>query len=273
MEKNPDYSIVQGRYCSHLLKKRKNGEVEFGWAPAYYYGKSIIFDNPSERLKFHLSDYQSPTFYGVHRTDILRLVFKEVSGITLHGRLAEIILSGLTLIYGKMGILNVFYGSREAGSISIDRSYSFDSRPYSSLYWSSFLAENTYEEEYKRAVGCLARNLQKNTELDLDFAMETAKKSFDSYLDSVKPRLFQKICSKIFYLLCEILPESQSKNLFFKYEQLQKKISSLSSKDVKKEYCDFLEENDLKFNENLNRIKEVVVIFNPILLNKKQLLR
>lgn len=241
MEKNPDYSVVIGFYCSHWLIKGKKGKIEFRWVPDYYPSKSLTFDNPSERLKFHLSNYNVVTFYGVHRTNLLRFIFGEVKETTLHGRLGEILLTALTLIYGKMGILSIFYSSRENGSTSIE---SLNILPYFHLTWSPFFVHRNFNAEYKRAIACLARNLQKQTNLNPDLSTKLAEEALNGYLNSLHRTPLQKIRSRLFNLLSKTLPGAHLRNIRLR--------------GVKREYSDFLEKNDSKFHENLNRIRKAV---------------
>jgi glycosyltransferase domain-containing protein len=256
MEKHPDYSVAQGLQCSHRLIKGKKGKIEFDWTPGGCLAQSVDFENPAERLKHHLSNYSTSTFYGVHETKTLLSIFKQALSTTSHGRLVEILLTALTLIEGKMAILPLFYGSRESGNISIERTYGAGDRPYFYIPWSSFLAADTYKEEYKKAVSCLSGNLQKQTGLDADSSI---KEALDSYLDSVRPTAFQKIRAELFGFSRKNLPQSYLKNLVFAYEKMVDFAKDGKEKEVKKEYCELLEKNDSKFYENLNKIKEAVI--------------
>ncbi len=257
MEKNPDYSVVQGLYCSHWLRKKRNGKIEFGWVPAQYHSKSITFDSPSERLKFHLANYNVTTAYGVHRTDTLRFIFKEGIESTSYDRLAEILLTALTLICGKMKILPVFYDSRESGFNSIERSY--NPRPYFSLPWASFLVSDTFKTEYRRAVVCLARNLQKQIDLNSDLSTKIAEDALNRYSDSVRLGPLQKIRGWSFNLLSKTLSEPHLRSLMLTYARMNNIITNIRLRSVKREYSGFLEKNDSKFLQSLNRIKEAVI--------------
>lgn len=255
MEQNTGYAVVQGLRGAHLLRKRGNGEVEFDWtlAPTGSY-KSITFDDPSERLKYHLSNY-TVTIYGVHRTSTLRLIFKETVEAISHGRLGEVVSSALTLIYGKMATLPIFYGSREHSSSSVDKTFKI--RPYFHTTWSSFLKSDNCKVECERAVECLAKNLQKQTGLDTDMAMKIAEDALNGYLEPLRLRLLkqQSRLHTLSYLLKVIaLDKLHLRSLMF-----DSYINNRRLRAAQREYSDFLGKNDLKFQENFKQIREAVI--------------
>lgn len=254
LEKNPDYSVVQGLYCRHSLKRRKNGKVKFDWVPAYYNAKSLTSDNPSERLKFHLSNYNTPTFYGVHRTNTLRFLHRESLKTAFHGRMSEVLLTALTLIYGKMKILPIFYSSREPGTSSTEQT--FKVLPYYYSRWPSFLAEDSYKLEYKKAVACLAKNFQKQTNFNINKSTEIAKEAFDGYLNPLRLRIAQRDRSHFRKPFKKILTNL---HLLGSYKRMENIRTNIQLRPIKREYSKFLEKNDSRFQENLNRIKKAVI--------------
>jgi glycosyltransferase domain-containing protein len=257
IEKNPDYSVVRGIYFCHSLKKIKNGEARFDWVPVEYGGRSISFDNPSERLKTHLAAGHTSTFYGVHRTDTLRFIFDEVTKTTSHGRLGEIVLTALTLIRGKMKILPVFYASRGPATGSIEKIYHH--RPYFFTSWSSLMKGDTYQREYERAVDCLAMNLGKQTGLNSDLSMKAAGDALKAYFSSLGMGRLYKIRMSALDVLKKFLSERHLKRLLNLYERTYYIQDGISKKGIKKECSIFLEKNDSRFFENLNQIKEAVM--------------
>lgn len=260
MEKNPDYSVALGVYCSHSLRKRKKGKIEFDWAPGEY-GKSITLDSPAERLKFHLTNYDTATFYGVHRTNTLRFIFEEALVATSHGRLGEILLTGLTLIYGKMEVLPIFYASREHGSSSVENTLSVI--PYFHAPWSLFLAGDKYDAECSRAIVCLAKNIQKQTDLNIDMSTKIAEDALNGYFDPLRPRTDQRIRN----VLKKILFGLHLRGLILAiYKRMNNIRSSIGSNErlkrvrtAKIEYSNLLGESDSRFYENINQIREAVI--------------
>ncbi|MFC1869947.1 TIGR00180 family glycosyltransferase [Chloroflexota bacterium] len=257
MEKNPDYSVALGRGCSHSLRKRKTGKIEFDWVPDHYgksittYGKPITFDSPSERLKFHLSHYNT-TFYGVHRTNTLRFIFEEALEATSHGRLGEILLTALTLICGKMGKLPIFYASREHNSSSVERTLKI--LPYFHRPWSSFLASDNCDAECQRAVACLAKNLQNQTDLDMDISIKTAEEALNGYLAPLRLRLFTQNRSYLRNLLREIV-----KKLHLRSLTLDSYRSNRRLRAAQREYENLLGKSDSRFYENFNQVREAII--------------
>jgi glycosyltransferase domain-containing protein len=257
IEKNPDYSVARGIYICYSLKKRKNKEARFDWIPIEYGGKSITSDNSSERLKSHLAASQTSTFYGVHKTSTLRFIFDQVTKTTSHGRLGEILLTALTLIRGKMKVLPVFYASRGPATGSIEKIYHH--RPYFFTSWSSFMKGNTYQKEYERAVDCLAKNLQKQSDTGFDSSINKAKEALDIYLNSLGMGRLHKMRSSAFNILKKILSEGHLKKMLNLYERMHYVKAAIDKRGEKKECSIFLEKNDSKFSENLNQIKEAVL--------------
>ncbi len=185
MEQNPDFSIVQGVMCRHFLTKGRNGNTEFEWMPYNPKGRSVTFDNSSDRLMYHLRNYCVATYYGVHRTAQLRFIFEEMINTTSHGRMGEVLLSALTLIVGKLEILPIFYSSREMGN-SIEQDLS--TVPYFHTQWDFFLTNDGYEREYQQVADCLVRNLQRQTNLSKEEAERSAEDALNMYFDSVRER-------------------------------------------------------------------------------------
>jgi len=126
LDDNLDYVSTHGRYIGFNLKRNQmqNLRNEFNWRPRYLADESATINDPLERVKHYLSHYYGPVFYSIHRTNIHKLsmdVFrnKEKSDL-LDGELSEILQSAISHLYGKKKVLDVFYSSRELGSIWFD---------------------------------------------------------------------------------------------------------------------------------------------------------
>jgi glycosyltransferase domain-containing protein len=259
MERNQDYSVALGVDCSHSLRKRKRGKIEYDWTPGGF-GRSVTQDGPSERLTSHLANYDTATFYGVHRTDTLRLIFEEALESTSHGRMGELLLTGLTLIYGKMAVLPIYYSSREHGSSSMENTLSVV--PYFHTSWPLFLSEDKSDEECRRAIDCFAKHLQRQTGTNLDMSTKTAADALNGYLEPLLPRTEQNFPGRFINASKKILFWLRLRPLMLgMHGRMTKFRRSLRSKQVKAakiEYSNRLEESDPKFHDNFNEIREAV---------------
>ena len=171
LENNQDFAIAHGHYISFHLKADKGGKQQFCWTSIYPY-KSITFPDAKTRLDFHFSKYY-PTFYAVHRTDFLKMIFNETLKFTDDGRFGELLPSMLTLIYGKMKRLDVFYAARESIPGSSGQS---------SENMDDFIKAGTYDEKYAKFRDCLATHLTKKSQLDLEEAKSVIDDAMAAYM-------------------------------------------------------------------------------------------
>ncbi|OGN04116.1 MAG: hypothetical protein A2831_02285 [Candidatus Yanofskybacteria bacterium RIFCSPHIGHO2_01_FULL_44_17] len=111
LESNPDFSLAQGKYIGFYVKKDASPK-EFCWKDMYPH-RSIISDNVVTRLTERFKNYH-PTMYAVHRTEVLQQAYAETirSGVDLF-LFGELTASLLSIIAGKMKILDIFYGARQ----------------------------------------------------------------------------------------------------------------------------------------------------------------
>ena len=117
LEKNSNFSVAQGRFISFSIKNNdKKGLKEFYYRPSYT-NESIIFSDPKDRMYEHLSNYTLPTVYAVHRTKLLKMIYKEFLDSRVDPmQFGELLLSMLDLIYGKKKSLDVLYAGRQLNS-------------------------------------------------------------------------------------------------------------------------------------------------------------
>jgi glycosyltransferase domain-containing protein len=170
LEKNKDYVCAQGNYVSFKF----NSENEsFFWKPIYLHQKSITSSDPQQRLALHMSNYMQ-TFYSVHKTKILKKSFEDVPKYIDDDRFGELLPSMLTLIYGKMKCLDVFYSAREN---------IIDSAGRTSKDLPDFIKEGTYDEKYAKFKNCLAVHLSKNSQIDIEEAEKVIDDSMKLYID------------------------------------------------------------------------------------------
>lgn len=172
LEKNPDFTVAHGYYISFYLKTDDRKKQKFCWQPIYPY-KSITFPDAKSRLNFHSSNYTIPTFYGVHRTDFLKMIYKETTKFTDDYRFGELLPSMLTLVYGKMKHLDVFYAARENIPGSTGQNCE---------NLSDFIKACTYDEKYAKFRDCLATHLTKKSQLDLEEAKSVIDDAMAAYM-------------------------------------------------------------------------------------------
>ena len=173
LEKNLDFSCAHGHYISFYFKTNKIGGKKLYCQTIYPY-KSISFVSAKKRLVFHFSSYY-PTFYAVHRTDLLKIIFKETMGFTDDDRFGELLPSMLDLIYGKMKKLDVLYGAREvianSGGSKCKRLM-------------DFMKDGTYEKKYNKFRECLAKVLVSVEDISKEKAYRIIDKAMNKYLGS-----------------------------------------------------------------------------------------
>lgn len=163
LEKNQDFSVARGYHINFYIKTNRQGKRQLYWkvppSVDLFKNSSIHLQDPVSRLTFHLSNYLVATFYAVHRTDFLKMIFTETQEFTLKGdyQFTELLPSILTLMYGKMECLDVFYGARETNP-------SFTGKTSKTMY--DFIKENSYQKRYDKFKDCLAKHLSIKTRLD-----------------------------------------------------------------------------------------------------------
>lgn len=171
LEKNADFSVAQGDYISFVLKKDKKGKSQLYWVPSYELQKTITFSNPKARLFSHISKFIRPTFYAVHRTDFMKMIFRENMKYTKNDFFGELLLSMLALIYGKMGYVKILYGMRKNTPGSMTKI---------SKTINDFKEEGSYKKKYLKYKECLAKHLSKKAKIDIEEAEKIIDKG--SYL-------------------------------------------------------------------------------------------
>lgn len=105
LERNADYSVCQGLF--YLKNKNK-------WIPLYHTARSLTEDT-NERLVYYLFHY-FPVYYGLYRTDTLRLMFNEALKLTKDIVLSEFILAQTAVRLGRVRVLPIFYGLKDIAS-------------------------------------------------------------------------------------------------------------------------------------------------------------
>jgi glycosyltransferase domain-containing protein len=184
LDKNRDFAVAHGRYIFFYFDQ--GGKRQFKWNPAYSC-ESITFTDPAVRLSHHLSNYLTPTFYSVHRTDLLQMIWAENTRSGNGMILSELLLSMLALIHGKMKCLDVLYSAREK---ELNERISW-------LTPADAIKSGKYDQEYTRFRICLATHLSEQAQLD----MEASGKFIDDAMSAYMKK----------YFLSDVIPTRSSK--------------------------------------------------------------
>jgi len=173
LENNTDFSVAHGRYISFHLEDNERGEQQFCWKHAYS-RESITFSDPKDRLSYHLSSYLIPTFYAVHRTEHLKMIYEETrkTGLIKISPLSELVRSMLSLIYGKMQCLDVLYAARDEDSTRL-------------VDWPDLtdaIKTGAYDEEYAKVRDLLSIHLSQQTQRDIKESMKLIDDAMSAYV-------------------------------------------------------------------------------------------
>ena len=108
LENEPGYASAIGKSTGLRARQRR-------WSCTVYQGYSIDDNRPFDRC-FRMADYWFSNFYAVHRTEILRDIFRITaantdSRLTLH--VPEILLSQLSMLCGRVKVLPLMYSLLE----------------------------------------------------------------------------------------------------------------------------------------------------------------
>jgi len=187
LEKNPDFTVAHGYYMQFSLKMDKVGEKQFCWQ-TFYPNESITFSDSKDRLFRHLSEYRLQTLYGVHRTEILKMIYGEFLNYKIDAVLfGEMFPGMLDLIYGKSECLDIFYMARQLDSSANN-------------LWPTpidFMNQGKYEVEYTKFRQCLAVHLSKNSRLSTEEAEKVVDDAMNRYIKKYySPNLKQTLKNK-----------------------------------------------------------------------------
>jgi glycosyltransferase domain-containing protein len=182
--KNSDYTAVGGFYLAFLKKDSRLKKKQLYWKE--YLSPfdqiktyaSLISPDPQSRLINHLSFY-IPTLYYVHETDFLKMIQKEslplVKELNFAASFGELLLDMLTVIYGKIKTLDMFYGARE----------SIPTTKGSSVKYAGILKpikDGTYHCYYEIFRNCLAKHLSKVANITEHESKIVIDKGMEHYL-------------------------------------------------------------------------------------------
>lgn len=175
LENNPDFSLTHGRYLGFYVQNKGLPSQKFCWKNMYPH-KSIVSDSAKDRFAEHFMNYH-PTMYAVHRTPILQTIWSETikSGVDpfLFG---ELMASLLSLVYGKMKVLDILYAARQEDMSGAST-------------WPSLARaekEGRLKEEYEKFKACLTYHLVKAS-VERSDAARTIDDLMEKYRKSKSP--------------------------------------------------------------------------------------
>jgi len=210
LEQNPDFTIAHGFYISFHLKTDDGEKQQFCWKPVNS-GEEITFPEAKDRLIFHFSNYH-PTIFAVHRTELLKMVYKE----TLKSKVdplffGELLPSMLTLIYGKIKRLDVLYAARDDDSVR------------SGGRWPSLkdaIKAGIYNEEYAKFRDCLAMHLSQQSQLDIDESKQIIDNAMSAHMSAYMKKYYPSKSKKGYILDYLGLPDWIDKEIRKSYAKL-----------------------------------------------------
>ena len=193
LDKNVDYVVAHGRYISIVPpgnKIEQNGD--FCWGPKYE-SKSNSFDKSEDRLNYHFENYVCPTFYGVHKTNIIQIIWEETKKTVNDpmdlSSFIELLPSMLTVILGKVKRLDNLYCAREK---ALKKSY-----PSGIL---NDKKEDDFNDKYEQFRNCLSKHLSREAGMNIIKAGKVVDECMEKYLSKIvkKKSLLSKFKKELF---------------------------------------------------------------------------
>ena len=244
LENNPDFTLAHGHYVSFYLKTEKEKQQIY-WTFGSL-SESITFLDSENRLFQYLSNCTVATFYGVHRTDFLKMILEETLRVTNDWQFAELLSSTLTLVYGKMKCLDILYSAREVN---------FESAGQTQTGIGDFIRKGSFDEKYNKFKNCLAVHLSKNSQLTTEEANKIIDAAMSLYLKKSYPNNFgyfvRKRIKDIFDYLN--LPEGVFRKIKSFYLKL--KIPKLINN-----FNNSIDDSPFKNHDDLKKIYDCIIL-------------
>jgi len=253
LEKNSDFSVAQGKFLGFSVKNNdKKGTKQFYWM-SIYTNESIIFSDPKDRMYEHLSNYTLPTIYAVHRTALLKMAYKELLDSKVDPmQFGELLTSMFDLIYGKKESLDVLYSARQLASRV--------------AYWPSlleYMKAGKYDEEYTKFKNCLARYLNKKSQLSIDESKKVIDEAMSIYLKKSYPKSFKYVLiRKMKNILNALdLPEPVDRNIRMLHRKIFTPKYNLNRSKEIDDFKNTIESSDSKYFDDFEKIRKHVLLY------------
>jgi glycosyltransferase domain-containing protein len=253
LENNLDYTCVHGDFISFFTTNNNRGSNNFYWSPIYHFSESVKFSNPKDRLLYQFSNYMQ-TIYSIHRTNFLKMIFKETIKYTDDDRFGELLPSMLDLVYGKMKKLDVLYSARES---------IIDSAGRTSKDLNDFIKDKTYKRKYNKFRECLVKHLIKNSKMNSEESKKLINEAMSIYFKKYYSKGFKGILiSKMSNLLDALdLPESINKSIRMLYRKIFTPRYVLNRSKEIDDFKDTIESPTSKYFDDFNKIRSHVLLY------------
>jgi len=115
---HPEYSSAQGTTFQHIVVR---SPVFKGCSltPIFEMMSSAEDEKPIDRVMSYLSGYSTLSFYAVHRTREFKKIWQQIEDLNVNNMLCEFLACTLSMCFGKMKKLPVFYSSRAINTVAI----------------------------------------------------------------------------------------------------------------------------------------------------------
>lgn len=166
---NPDYAIAHGQYIGFDFTA--NGVVSSKTYESY----SVEHDTPFARMFAFFSSYTAPTFYAVNRTEYLKKAFEELvaNDTTFKDYFsAEILVSAIPLLYGKMKRLNSFFQARRFVPPPKDKF----------IVYPKYILDEGFSQRYNLIKKSIIKNVRLDDIEDLEKISDALDYSFAAFL-------------------------------------------------------------------------------------------
>lgn len=220
LDANSDYVAAQGKHIS--FKQSAVMPRLAAWEAAINI-RSIECESPVTRFITHFSDYNSPTFYAVHRTNVMQSIWKSASEYTNDVRFGELLPTLLTVLYGKVKVLDILYAARENHPSS-------DGHVANRI--SDFIVEGSFDGKYERFKKCLAGELCDQTELSYGESEKLVDRAMDGYLKRSFGLSINALRFKLMIKKSVIGKVINSTGLLGAYRKLKSNLKQVSSRPV-----------------------------------------
>lgn len=245
LEGNKDYVVAHGRY---IVFNRFEDQTDITEWKSVYGDKSIDSDDCGSRLLSHLSDYRMPTFYGVHRTDILKEILKASRRYTDDYRFGELLPTAMTAVYGKIKVLDCLYSAREYGGSSTGQSCST---------LSDFIVDGSFDKKYERFKKCLAGTLCDQAGLSYGESEKLVDKAINAYLKKYSGLSMNALRFKLMVKKSVIGKVVNSTGVLSAYRKLKRKLKHVSSRPVVASGIPYVDPSHPYYSD-FSRIREAI---------------
>ena len=185
LDLNPGFTAAHGVQAAFTLKFAAGREPQFRCRQ--HLGPSHIQLKPEDRLIYKVADDDHTSFYAVHSTDLIKMVFTEILNMTCYmpftGDLtyrsdllfAELLIVWLPAIYGKEKCLDTLFSVREDCTPAHLRR--------SDITMRDFMKDKKYKENRQNFSDCVSLHLSEQSGISIAEAHEIVDKEVSVYID------------------------------------------------------------------------------------------